>query len=83
MLAAQADVLVVGPQHHLLSLPEDLAVLVEAGVAGGLLAAPANGLDLLDDVGGGQQLLGAREDGSGSRDGRKSRDHDKSTRSNP
>lgn len=28
------------------------------------------------------ELLGAREDGSGSRDGRKSRDHDKSTRSN-
>ena len=61
MLAAQADVLVVGPQHHLLPLPEHRPVFVEAGVAGGLLAAPADGLDLLDDVGAGEQLLGAGE----------------------
>ena len=48
VLAAETNVLVVGSQHHLSALLEDLAMLVEAGVEGGLLAAPADGLDLLD-----------------------------------
>ena len=42
---AQADIFVVGAQNHLLPLLEDLAVLVKAGVAGGLFAAPADGFD--------------------------------------
>ena len=61
MLAAQADVLVVGPQHHLLALLDDVAALVKAGVAQGFLAAPADGLDLLDHVRRGQQLRRAGE----------------------
>ena len=40
-------------------------MLVETGVVGGLFAAPADGLDLLDDVGHRQQLLGAGEELSG------------------
>ena len=47
------------------ALPEHRPVFVEAGVAGGLLAAPADGLDLLDDVRRGQQLLRAREELAG------------------
>ena len=38
-----------------------MAVLVEAGVEGGLLAAPADGLDLLQLVGHGQQIIAALE----------------------
>ena len=34
--------IVVGPQHHLLALLDDVAALVKAGVAQGLLAAPAD-----------------------------------------
>ena len=50
MLAAKADVLVIGPQNHLLALLEDLAIGVEPGVEGRLLAAPADGLDFLDSL---------------------------------
>ncbi|CAN4021397.1 DUF2178 domain-containing protein, partial [Dysosmobacter welbionis] len=41
VLAAQPDVLVVGPQHHLLTLLQHLAGSIEPGVEGSFLAAPA------------------------------------------
>ena len=59
--AAQADVLVVCPQHHLLALLEDLAGVVEPGVEGGLLAAPADRFDFLDFISNFHQAAAAGE----------------------
>ena len=51
----------VALRPHLRAVLDDLAVQ-NAGVAGGLLAAPADGLDLLDGVRPGQQPLAALEE---------------------
>ena len=61
MAAAEAGVLVVGPQHYLLPLADYPALAVEPGVEGRLLAAPADGLDLLQLIRHGQQIIAALE----------------------
>ena len=61
MTAAQADVLVVGPQHHLGALLQNLTVFIEPSVEHGLFAAPADGFHLFQLVGHHQQLVAARE----------------------
>ena len=59
MAAAQPDILVVGAQHHLLTLLQHVALIVKAGVEGRLFAAPADGLDLLQLVRQHQQVIAA------------------------
>ena len=61
MAAAQADILVVGTQHHLCALLYHMAVFVETGVKGRFFAAPADSFDLLQLVRQHQQVVAARE----------------------
>ena len=61
MAAAQADILVVGAQHHLRALLHHAARLIEAGIERRLLAAPTDGLDLLQLVRQHQQVVAALE----------------------
>ena len=60
MPAAQAHIAFAAAQHNLFALPHHFAVY-HARVADGFFAAPADGLDLLDGVGPGQQPLAALE----------------------
>ena len=59
--AAEAGIPVVGPQHHLLALLHHPALSVKPCVEGGLFAAPADGLDLLQLVRHSQQIIAALE----------------------
>ena len=48
---AHGDVRIVATQHHLGTFGDDVAVTIDTGIDGGLAAAIADGLDLLDLIG--------------------------------